>query len=479
MKHILKVAISSAMTAVAAFALAACVRFQDQPLSPAATLTQFNERSLTDAGLVAFLAKNPAAAPAGAFAWDFNTLALVAFYYNPELDLARAQLAGVKAAGITAATRPNPATSVNVAKNTSEGIPSPWIVTSSLDFTIGVQDKYSYRRAQAARLSEAALYNLASTAWQVRSQVRNHLLALYAAGESVSLLRKQEAIQADNVRLFEVQRQAGAVALFEVTQSRLALNQTRSALHDAEAQVTTARMQLAQALGLPPAALDGVMVNFDDFRHSAAALPDATVRRQALLNRADLLALLAEYAASQSALQLEIAKQYPDFHLNPGYEYDQGNNKWSLGLALELPFPNRNQGPIAEAEARRATLAVQFNALQARVLSEIEQAAAAHHAAVKKAEDAEALISELDAQWQIRQKMLAAGEISRLELGQQQLELTSAELGRLSAHVQVQAALGVLEDALQSPAAMPTIAEASPRSASADRTTVFNSKKSD
>ena len=64
---------------------------------------------------------------------------------------------------------------------------------------------------------------------------------------------------------------------------------------------------------------------------------------------------LADYAASQSALQLEIAKQYPDLHLGPGYELDQTDNKWSLGISLDLPILNHNQGPVAEAhgEPRR------------------------------------------------------------------------------------------------------------------------------
>ena len=54
------------------------------------------------------------------------------------------------------------------------------------------------------------------------------------------------------------------------------------------------------------------------------------------MNRADVRGALAEYAASQSALQLEIANQYPDLHLGPGYGWNTGNagdNKWSLGVS--------------------------------------------------------------------------------------------------------------------------------------------------
>ena len=143
--------------------------------------------------------------------------------------------------------------------------------------------------------------------------------------------------------------------------------------------------------------------------------------------------------------------------MNPGYEYDQGDNKWGLGLSLELPLLNHNQGPIAEAEARRAESAAKFNALQARVLSEIEQAVAGYRAAAKKAEAADALNHELAGQSRSAQALLDAGEISRLEFAQRQLEFTTAALAQLAALVSAQAALGDLEDAMQSPGDAPII----------------------
>ena len=105
-----------------------------------------------------------------------------------------------------------------------------------------------------------------------------------------------------------------------------------------------------------------------------AELPLVEIRRRALLQRTDVLSALAAYAASESALRLEIAKQFPDLRLSPGYNYDQGDNEWSLGLSVTIPVLNQNQGAIAEAEARRAEMAAEFNALQARVVNEVEVA---------------------------------------------------------------------------------------------------------
>jgi len=40
----------------------------------------------------------------------------------------------------------------------------------------------------------------------------------------------------------------------------------------------------------------------------------------------------------RSALELEIDKQYPDIHLGPGFTYDQGQDKWGLGVTFQFPF---------------------------------------------------------------------------------------------------------------------------------------------
>lgn len=436
----------------AAAVLAGCAHYRPAPLDAAKRADAFDSRTLTDAGLRIFLETNHVTGNWPRSSWDLGTLTLAAFYFHPDLDVARAKWTVAAAGKTTAAEHPNPTFGVSPAYNTTTTIPSPWIVTPTLDIPVETAGKRGYRVAQAVQLSEVARLNIASVAWQVRSRLRKSLLALYGAGESEELLKRQEAIQAESVRLLEAQLKAGAVSPFEVTQSRVAFNQTRFTLHDAEKQAATARVQLAEALGVPAAALEGVTLSFDEFKQFPGDVPDSAARRQALLNRSDILGALAEYAASQSALQLEIAKQYPDVHLNPGYEYDQGDNKWGVGLSLELPVLNQNQGRIAEAEAMRAESAAKFNALQARVLSEIEQAIAGYRASVKKAGAAESLNRELATQLRTAQGMLDAGEISRVELAQRQLELSTAALAQLDALVKAQESLGALEDALQSPA---------------------------
>jgi outer membrane protein TolC len=293
--------------------------------------------------------------------------------------------------------------------------------------------------------------------------VRRSLLDLYGARESRQLLLEQQALRADSVRILEGQYAAGTISAFELTQARLAADSAALALSDARRREAEARAQLAGAIGIPDRALENASLVFDQFTSLPAGFDADAARQDALLNRSDVLAALAEYAASQALLQLEIARQYPDVQLGPGYEYDQGDNKWSLGVSLSLPA-DRNRGPIAEAQARREEAAARFNAVQAGVLAEIDLAVAAWRAASATREESNAMLGELTRQQQTAEGMLAAGAISGAELAALKVQTSAAALVRLDALLEAQRALGQLQDAVQRPLGLPdAVWEQSPR----------------
>ena len=183
----------------------------------------------------------------------------------------------------------------------------------------------------------------------------------------------------------------------------------------------------------------------------AAELVGLEARRRALESRFDILASLAEYGASQSALQLELAKQYPDVHLGTGYQWDQGENKWQLGLTVEIPVLNRNQGPIAEAEARRAEAAARFEALQAKVLAEVDRAVETFRASQKSLANLEALATALTLQRRAVQAEAEVGAADHLDVLNSQLEVSTTELIRLDGELKREQALAALEDVTQRP----------------------------
>ncbi|MFZ0828435.1 MAG: TolC family protein [Verrucomicrobiia bacterium] len=439
--------------------ISGCARFQPQPIAPDQTAAAFDRRSLTAAALEAFLETNHVAGPWPRRSWDLDALTLVAFYYQPALAEARAQWASAQAAKITAGERPNPTVSATPGYDSQiPGNFSPWLVSLNVDVPIETAGKRGKRMAQASQLSEAARWNFVSAVWQTRSRLRAALLNLYAARETGSLFARQESAQSNVVRLLEGQFAAGAVSSYEVTQARVTLGTTRLARQEAEGQRHQAWGQLANALGLPLPALDDVPLSFAGLDQFPQDLTATEVRRQALLNRADVRGALAEYAASQSALQLEIASQYPDVHLGPGYGWNTGNagdNEWTLGLAVTLPVLNQNQGPIAEAKAKRAEAAAHFLTVQTTAIAEIDSALAGYHAALQKSATARALQDDSRKQLDSAHAQAKAGETEPLTLANAEVEYTAGAQNHLDAMVKAQAALGQLEDAVQSPLTLP------------------------
>src|SRR6202007_2267730 len=111
-----------------------------------------------------------------------------------------------------------------------------------------------------------------------------------------------------------------------------------------------------------------------DMPPSLQSISRAESQRDAILNRLDVRRSLAQYAAAEADLQLEAAKQYPDVNIGPGYTYEERNSSFTVGHSSCIPLYNRNQGPIAEAEARRKEAAAAFLQTQARVIARSERA---------------------------------------------------------------------------------------------------------
>jgi outer membrane protein, heavy metal efflux system len=184
---------------------------------------------------------------------------------------------------------------------------------------------------------------------------------------------------------------------------------------------------------------------------SDAAVTSEEARRRALTSRADLLAVLAEYAAAEAALKLQVRKQYPDIHLGTGYQFDQGENKWALGLTAELPVLNRNQGPIAEANAKRHEAGARVLALQAGILGEVDGALAAWRGAQSRITALEAVRAAQQSRVDSLKAQFEAGAVEAIDVLLAEAELVTDELLQWEAQAKALRAFGELEDAVQRP----------------------------
>lgn len=432
-----------------------CVGYQRQPIDPERMASAFESRRLRDPGLREYMQRlqDRLDRPWPPERLDLASLTWIAYYFHPDLDVARAKVALGDAGITTAEGRPNPTVRVLSQRDVLVEGTTPWTLGLSLDIPIETAGKRGYRIKAAEQLAAGARLDLANVAWAVRSRVRARLAELTLLQEEMNLLDEEAKLQRELVQMLERRLQLGEASRPEVERRRVELQQAEVARLLVRREYEGARVALAESVGVPVTALQGHA--FGDLPLSGEMFTprDAlSLQLEGLQNRLDLRRILLDYEASEWTLRLEVAKQYPDVHLGPGYAWNQGFDRWVLGVSLTLPVLNQNQGPIAEALARRDEIASRFEQLQATAIAQISQAA------VRLREARTALTrveNELLPLQQSRERSIqstfAAGEASRLDLSLARLETVTILKGRTQARRAVQNAVSALEDAIQRP----------------------------
>jgi len=190
----------------------------------------------------------------------------------------------------------------------------------------------------------------------------------------------------------------------------------------------------------------------DDHRQ-LSAIPTDEIQATALLNRIDIRMALERYAVAEAKLKLEIANQYPDLVISPGYTYEFGDNVWSLGISSLLKLLNKNTTNIASASQLREVEAAQFEALQTKVIQDAATAHAQLTQANAELQDQQRLLMQQQANTQRIARQFSAGEIDRLAITYAELENVGAEKAVALSRYKRNQALDQFENAMQKPIA--------------------------
>lgn len=439
---------------------AGCVSYKPAPISPVETEAAFRSRTIDAPGLREFVAKNETnlATHWPPQEFDLHGLTLVAFYYHPDLEMARVRVAESSAAEVTAGQRPNPTISFapQYTVNTDTGT-SPWLFGFTWDIPIETAGKRKHRLEQAAQLTLAARLALGEAAWKIRGDLRSNLVEYYAADLDTQYLRTENNLRSNLLSRLERQLQAGEISRIEANVARSDLIASSIALTKAETRLADARFAVAESLGVPMATFNALRIHWRyDQPPNPKSVSRVAVQTAGVLNRLDVRRSLVEYAASEAALQAEIAKQYPDVHISPGYEFDQGEHKFGIGASVDLPIFNRNHGPIAEAEAKRKESAIHFLAVQSSANQDTERALAAYKRAYMQWTNDSTLIAAQTRNLQSAEATVQAGEADQSTVWIAQLQRLDARRGQLESLRVVQQSLGALESAVQRPISEPS-----------------------
>lgn len=434
-----------------ALLLAGCVKYRPRPLSAPAVEHQYRSRSIVDDGLA------KSALAAGWNRWppavlDLNALTLIAAYYNPDLDVSRTQVAIAQAGVQTATARLNPSLTGDGGYNTNPDTHP--LYGGALGFTIETAGKRGYRILQAERDAEAASLLFSEAQWQLWSRVRTALVDVALAQERLSLLERETNLRFEISQMLDKRLSVGAASQPEAGLYRVELLRSQAALEAIRGDALAKRVALATAVGVAPQSLNRA-VAFPGLEQPPVDIdfPIHNVQRAGLLHRIDIRRAVVEYAAAEAALRLEIARQYPDLQLTPGYNFEEGFARYTFSSLIgSLPVFDRNQGPIRAAEARRAQGEARLRALQSQAIGEMERALALYRSAFQEWREESDRLDRIEREReQAAQRALDVGQGDRFSLTLIQLERNTAALGRLDALVQVQASLGALENSVQQP----------------------------
>jgi len=392
--------------------------------------------------------------------WGLNELTYSALYFHSDIDVARATWRAAQAAEVIAGQRPNPGISGDVERHSEHdnGV-SPWTFGLAIDIPIDIAGKRQARMDRASSLSEAARIEIAQAAWRVRSRVYASWIEWQHAQRQVNLLEQEHTLRSEIAEMLEARLRAGMASSLELSNARLQLQNNRQLLDTEKAKLVELKAKLASHAGLPLQGLNKIQLTQNDKalaisrRQDLTSKPDLLdqLRESALLNRLDIRAALARYEAAEARLRLEIARQYPDIVLSPGYSYDQGDKIWSFGLSTLLSLLNRNQGNIAEAEAQREIEATKIRALQTQIIGELEGRSAAYLQTVSSVNDARQLVTAQAERTELTTKQFDEGFADRLELTSAKLEKLQAQRNLLAGEIRMEYAIHALEETLQQP----------------------------
>ncbi len=439
-----------------------CTAYVPAPVTPAATLARREAAAVDREAVRARVAALAPGAVRPALGWDRLDYLVAATLTNPAIAAQRAALESAAARARAARAPPSgPTLTLTSEYARDAAASSPWLIGGAVDIPLDRGGRRIARLAQADIAVLGARYDLAETVWQTRQAMRAALVRALVAQRQRELLSQLADLRERQVAAMERRLASGEIARVEAERIRSEGANVMRRRRDADASATQASQSLAAAIGVPVEALAGITPVWPDFDAppDPALAASADARRQAILSRADLLHALADYQSSEATLRGEVAKQYPQVTVSPGYTWERGLVKLPVSLGLILPPLDANRRAIAAAEASRAEAGRKLDVV-------VLNAAAAVDAALVEARAARAALAEVRTRERpLAERLaaaaargLAAGSTDRAEWAAAQAGAVEAALAELDALARVHAADAALEDALRRPVAGPELA---------------------
>ena len=244
---------------------------------------------------------------------------------------------------------------------------------------------------------------------------------------------------------------AGQASALDMAMFELEYQRSQVEIMGAERDATGITASLSRLIGVHAEQFkrvsDNLLPELPSESPSLEKLKEKLVKHHPGLGR-----IRAAYHAAERSLRFEISKQFPDLQLGPSFDNEIGEKKTVVGLSLgiEIPFFDRNQQGIAEAEKVREGLRTKFEAEANRALATLERAYVDLQLAMKTRRFMnERILPKAQKNVDLARRALEAGAADALRLldaersvRQIQIDALEAELAERSAWIDLERAVG-------------------------------------
>jgi cobalt-zinc-cadmium efflux system outer membrane protein len=305
---------------------------------------------------------------------------------NPQLRVAREQVAQTRAQGVQSSAFPDPSVTGDL---TGQSSLTRQRSNTGSDIGVGLALPFPTKFLLRRRVSAADIDAAEFSYQQLRQQIASLTAQAYDA-LIVSLRHRADLLEGDSLAAsFEEKTQvrfaAGSVPRLDVLKAQVDRAQARNDLLANQRDVANARAALNRLLGRPL----GFGIEAGDTLGLPPDLPDLdSLIALALQRRPELLGLARDRAGARAATAL--AQQYwlPDVDLSVEKNISQGapaTYTTGIGFSVPLFFWNHQRGEVAESKHHERELTAAYSDLVAEVDQDVRTTFAAAATALQQA----------------------------------------------------------------------------------------------
>lgn len=306
---------------------------------------------------------------------------------NPQLDVAREQIAEFRAAKVQAVAIPDPAITAGLDQQ-------PGLFRSSatgqknIGATLQVPfpDKFRLRGDVAAADIRSAQSNYVALQRQIAALTAEQYDSLLVALRHRSDLTQAQTLTTDFLKRTQARFDAGTAPRLDVIKAQVDVAGATNDLISNERAIANASSGLNRLMGRRL----GASIVATDSLGVPPSLPSVEVlEAQALDARPELAGLMAERKGAHSATTLAREFWLPDLTLGVSRDVtgNSGPGVFSTGLAFPLPlfFWQHTRGEISQSQHRERELAASYRDLEAQVGQDVRTAYSAASTALRQA----------------------------------------------------------------------------------------------